>query len=117
MLKSVVGRPASGLHVTPRSSLRKRPCEVPATTGGSVPPEGADATARDATTASTGKLPFTTAQLPASPSLFSRKPAPVGPLSAPAKSVAPLTLGSTPTAAIDRVSRPRECHVAAAALE
>src|SRR4030081_1190748 len=100
MLTSVVGRPASGLQVTPRSSLRKRPCEVPASTGGSVPPEGAEATAREATTASPGKLPLTTAQLPPSPSDLSRKPDPAAPLSAPANSVGVFVFGSTAPAAI-----------------
>src|ERR1700704_6440758 len=101
MLKSVDGRPARALQVTPRSSLRKRPSEVPARTGGSLPPDGADATASEATTASAEKVPLTTAQLPASPSLFIRNAAPTGPLSIPAKSVTPLLFGSTPTAAID----------------
>src|SRR5260370_20250669 len=98
--KSVVASPASGLQVTPRSSLRKRPCEVPASTGRSVPPEGAGATASEATTASPGKFPLTTAQLPPSPSDLSRKPEPTVPLSAPANNVGPLVLGTTPTAAI-----------------
>src|ERR1700693_1452372 len=117
MLKSVDGRPANAFQVTPRSSLRKRPCEVPARTGGSVPPDGADAIASEGTTASAGKLPLTTAQLPARPSLFSKKAAPTGPLSTPAKSVKPLALGSTPTAATDSVSSPRACQEPAPSLE
>src|SRR5438132_9521972 len=115
MLKSVVGRPASGLQVTPRSSLRKTPCEVPASTGGSVPP--ADATASEATTASPGKVPLTTAQLPPSPSDLSRKPDGAAPLSAPANSVGLFALGSTATAAIFNASRPSECQEPAPSLE
>src|SRR5260370_25409059 len=110
MLKSEVGRPASGLQLTPRSSLRKRPCDVPASTGGSVPPEGAEATARDATTASPGKLPLTTAQLPPSPSDFSRKPETAVPLSAPANSVGPAAFHSPATPAMGNASRPRACQ-------
>src|SRR5437879_13849506 len=117
MLKSVVGRPASGLQVAPRSSLRKRPCEVPASSGGSVPPEGAEATASEATTASPGKFPLTTAQLPPSPSDLSRKPDPAVPLSAPANNVGPLVFGSTATAATSNASRPRECQEPGETLE
>src|ERR1700694_359463 len=117
MLKSVVGRPASGLHVTPRSSLRKRPCDVPASRGGSVPPEGPEATAREATTASPGKFPLTTAQLPPSPSDLSRKPEPAVPLSAPANNVMPLLFGITATAAMSNGSRPSECQDAAPSVE
>src|SRR3981081_502394 len=117
MLTSVVGRPASGLQVPPRSSLRKRPCEVPASTGGSVPPEGAEATAREATTASPGKLPLTTAQLPPSPSDLRRKPQPAEPLSAPANKVLPVALGRTATAAMSNDSRPSKCQDAAPSVE
>src|ERR1700694_5703096 len=117
MLKSVDGRPASALQVPPRSSLRNRPCEAPASTGGSVPPDGADDTATEATTASAGKLPFMTAQLPARPSRLIKHAAPTGPLSIPAKSVKPFALGSTPTAAMDWVSRPSACQEPAPSLE
>src|SRR5256886_15961083 len=117
MLKSVVGRPASGLQVAPRSSLRKRPCEVPASSGGSVPPEGAEATASEATTASPGKFPLTTAQPPPRPSDLSRKPEPAGPVSAPANTVLAVALRSTATAAISNDSRPSECQDAAPSID
>src|SRR2546427_10850962 len=117
MLKSVVGSPASGLQVTPRSSLRKGPCEVPASPGGSVPPEAVEAPAREATTASPGKFPLTPAQLPPSPSDLSRKPEPAVPLSAPANSVLPVVFGRTATAAISNDSRPSKCQDAAPSVE
>src|SRR6266851_523576 len=117
MLKSEVGRPASGLQLTPRSSLRKRPCDVPARTGGSVPPDGAEATASEATTASPGKFPLTTAQLAPIPSDLSKKLEQIVPLSAPANSVVPLFFGRIATAAISSVSRPSECQEPEPSLE
>src|SRR2546429_8721855 len=117
MWKAVVGGPASGPRVAPGSSLGKGPCEARGGRGGSVPPEGAEATASEATTASPEKFPLTTAQLPPRPSDLSRKPEPAVPLSAPANTVILVALGRIATAAISNDSRPSECQEAPPSIE